>query len=287
MIHIALGIHDPKGDYSCHAGAVLASLFSQTGSQVCAHIVHNDTLTAENKRRFGAIAQRFGKELRLYQVQLPEVVHSMGGHVTQGALFRLLLPDLIDAAKIIYFDCDVIVNLDISQLWTVELQDRPIAAVLDPGIPTFPAIIRQRIQSTGVSLQGYFNSGVMVLNLNSLRQNYQLFKQATDYLEQWPESVFHDQDALNWLFQHNYLQLDSKYNKIVSRSGVDELLQPAVWHFAGGKPWEYYDSPLDMLYWKALALTPWQDKLFVGLAKAIDSSLNKLFDQINKGQAGQ
>ena len=27
VVHVALGIHDPKGDFSCHAGAMLASLF--------------------------------------------------------------------------------------------------------------------------------------------------------------------------------------------------------------------------------------------------------------------
>jgi len=281
-IHVALGIHDPSGNYSCHAGAMLASLFLTARSPICAHVVHNETLTHENKRRLAAIGQRFGKEIRFHPVQLPVAVCSLGGHVTQGALFRLLLPELVVAAKIIYFDCDIIVNLDIGRLWELDLQDRPIAAVLDPGIPTFPDKILQRIQNTGVSLLAYFNSGVVVLNLDCLRRNYQLFNQATAYLKRWPELVFPDQDALNWLFQQNYLQLDSRFNKIVSRSGVEELRQPAIWHFAGVKPWEYYDSPLDMLYWQALALTPWQDKLFEGLAKAIDTSFGKLFEQINK-----
>ena len=65
MVHVALGIHDPKGDFSCHAGAMLASLFFGGSGPVCAHVVHDETLTAANQRNLSAIAQRFQKELRL------------------------------------------------------------------------------------------------------------------------------------------------------------------------------------------------------------------------------
>jgi len=285
-IHIALGIHDPTGSYTRHAGAMLASLFSHTPGQVCAHIVHNNSLTADNKRKLQAIAQRFGKEIRFYPVQLSEAVRPLAGHVTEGALFRLLLPELVDAAKIIYFDCDIVVTLDIAELWNIDLSGSPVAAVLDPGIPVFPEAFRQRILQTGVSLQAYFNSGVMVLDLDILRANYRLFEQATEYLQRYPESVFHDQDALNWLFQQHYLQLDSRYNRIVSRSGLEESQRPAVWHFAGVKPWDYYASGMDMLYWKALALTPWQNSVFDGLAVAFSRTLGRIDEQFQRLKQG-
>ena len=281
-IHIALGIHDPTGTYCRHAGAMLASLFSNTACAVQAHIVHNETLTPENARKLQAIARRFGKEIRFYPVRLPAEVHALGGHVTQGALFRLLLPELVQAEKIIYFDCDMVVTLDIRLLWEIDLQERPAAAVLDPGMPRFPAEIRQKVRDVGVSLDAYFNSGMMVLNLTCLRREYHLFQQAIAFLKRYPDAVFHDQDALNFLFQKDYLTLPDKFNKIVTRLGPGEGYQPAVWHYAGVKPWEYYASSLDMLYWKALALTPWQDAVLDGLNAAISKTLAKVDGQMHQ-----
>lgn len=284
-IHVAIGIHDPKGDYACHAGAMLAALFAHTASPVCAHVIHNETLTPDNQQRLQTIGQRFGKSMRFYKISLPESLHALGGHVTQGALFRLLLPDLVEVEKIIYFDCDIIVNMDIQQLWNIDLQGYPIAAALDPGMPEFPEHYRQKIRSTGVELENYFNSGVIVLNLVHLRKHYRLFQQAIGYLQRWPAAVFHDQDALNWLFQSSYLQLDPIYNKIVSRTPKEEFLMQAVWHFAGVKPWLMFYCPLDMLYWKALELTPWRETLLDRLAGVLCETMSWVNEQMNKDRA--
>ena len=274
-IHIALGLHDPQGEYACQAAVMLASVFVHAAGRVCAHVVHNETLTTENKRKLAAIAQRYRQDIRFYPVRLSESVQALGGHVTQGALFRLLLPDLIDADKVIYFDCDIVVNLDVAQLWELDLQDLPVAAALDPGMPEFPAEIRRRVASTGVDIARYFNSGVMVLDLRQLRQQYRLFQQAVDFLRRYPQAVFHDQDALNFLFKGKCLMLDSRYNRIVSRAQPKDCTQPSVWHFAGVKPWLYYGSAMDMLYWKALLLTPWQEQALDRLAVVIARTWDK------------
>ena len=282
MIYVAVGIHDPKGDYACHAGAMLASLFARTTEPVCVHVLHNSTLTLDNRSKLRSIANQFGKELRFNQIVLPDAVRPLGGHVTEGALFRLLLPDLIQAEKIIYFDCDIVVGLDINELWQMDLQGRPVAAALDPGMPAFPEHIRQRVRATGVQLPNYFNSGVLIMDLALLRRDYQLFHQAVAFLQQFPDSVFHDQDALNSLFQAQYLQLDSRFNKIVVRTPRHELQLPAIWHFAGMKPWDYYSSAQDLLYWKALQLTPWRDEVLDRLARSMSRTIAKMNEMISR-----
>lgn len=275
-VHVALGIHDPKGDYVCHAGAMLASLFIHARGPVAAHVVHNETLTLENKKKLESIARRFDKELSFYPVNLPSELHGLSGHVTQGALFRLLLPELVAAGKVIYLDCDIVVTLDIRELWELDLQGKPVAAVRDPGMPTFPEAVRQQVCSTGVALERYFNSGVLVMDLQLIRREYRLFQQAIAYLQRYPQSVFHDQDALNLLFQAQYLQIDSRFNNIVCRATPREFGQPAIWHYAGGKPWDYYSSERDMLYWKALLLTPWHDQVLNRLAVAFSRTMQMI-----------
>ena len=288
MIHVAIAIHDPKGEYTCHAGAMLASLFAYTPAPVCAYVLHDSTLTMENKANLRSIAQRYDKELRFHQVVLPSEVHALGGHVTQGALYRLLLPDLIPVDKIVYFDCDIVFGLDIEQLWRKDLLGKPVAAALDPGMAHFPAMIRQRVRETGVVLETYFNSGVLVMDLALLRREFQLYRQAIDFLKRFPNTVFHDQDALNSLFGNNYLPLDRCFNLIVSRALPSELQQPAIRHYAGVKPWDYYSSSQDIHYWKALELTPWQGQVLDRMAQAVSRTwvkVNETLDQERKAYA--
>lgn len=134
------------------------------------YLVHNESLTVDNKNKIITIAQRFQQDIRFYPVHLPESYHALSGHVTIRALFRLMLPNLVEASKIIYLDCDIVVTMDIFELWNLNLNGKPIAAILDPGMMTFPDLIKQRIQSTGVSVQNYFNSGVLVMDLDCLRE---------------------------------------------------------------------------------------------------------------------
>lgn len=94
-----------------------------------------------------------------------------------------------------------------------------------------------------------------------------------------------DQDALNWLFQKNYLLLPAKYNKIVFRANSEDFRHPAFWHFAGVKPWHNFSSSQDMLYWKALALTPWQDILLDRLSAAVCRTMLKFEEKIQKDQS--
>ena len=282
MISVAIGIHDPQGEYACHAGAMLASLFARATQPVCAHLLHNATLTADNRDRLSSIARHFRQELRFYSVALPEAVRPLGGHVTEGALFRLLLPDLLQADKVIYFDCDIVVGLDIDELWRLDMQEKPVAAALDPGFPSFPDHILRRIRATGIQTTNYFNSGVLVMDLKHLREKYRLFHQAVDFLLRFPDSVFHDQDALNRLFEENFRVLDPRFNRIVSRTPSNAWNQQAIWHFAGVKPWKVYSSAQDMLYWKALLQTPWRDEVLDRLAGAMASTIRQMNAMLNR-----
>jgi lipopolysaccharide biosynthesis glycosyltransferase len=283
-VHIALAIHDPTGNYCCHIGATLASVLCRASNPVCAHIFHDDALSSDNKDKLQAVAQRWRQEIRFYKIDLPETVNLLGGHWTKGALYRCLLPDLVDASKIIYLDWDIIVNMDIRELWDIDLRDHPLAAALDPAIPRFSSDNHLQIfQKNGIPLHNYFNSGVLVLNLNCLRQNYHLFQQVTDFLQSCPGCLCPDQDALNRLFSNEYLQLETRFNKFTYYQETDCEL-PAIWHITGpgGKAWECYATPMHILYWKALAQTPWKDTLLDRMSEVMDRTMIKVRKSVDK-----
>jgi lipopolysaccharide biosynthesis glycosyltransferase len=130
---------------------------------------------------------------------------------SRGSLFRLLLPGLMDVPKVIYLDCDIIVNLDIAELWNapLEAEGKSLAAVRQRLVWSRAAAPYMKIREwlAGYATEDYFNSGVLVMDLERIRRQYPDFVQAafrfpdrfaarhsrfTEYL---------DQDFLNVFFQ--------------------------------------------------------------------------------------
>ncbi|OAM92862.1 Lipopolysaccharide biosynthesis protein, LPS:glycosyltransferase [Pelosinus fermentans] len=262
VIHVAISIHDPIGTYAKHAGATIASIFANTSVSVCIHILHDETLTQENRKKFEKLSENFNQEIRFHLVVLPENILSYKyERVTQGALFRLLLPDILTEEKIIYFDCDVIVDLDINILWGICIKGYPLAAVRDGGISYWDDQKKYLTKKNGMQIEKYFNSGVLVLNLKYIRENHCLAKEAFDFLETHQERAFQDQDALNFLFQKKYLPLHEDFNSFAMVKG-DKYESGKIWHWAWNKPWDRFISMVDILYWKYLSLTSWSSDAF-------------------------
>ncbi len=123
MIHVVLAVYDPSGTYAQHAGVVMTSIFENTHSSVTVHILHDDTLTEDNRQKFIRTAEKYHQGLELVDVTSyrdsinKKIADTFKDYLTVGALYRLAIPELLELDKVIYLDCDVIVNLDIRKLW--------------------------------------------------------------------------------------------------------------------------------------------------------------------------
>ena len=136
VIHVALAFCDPKGTYCRHAAVVMASIFENTSNKVCVHIIHDDTLTNNNREKLEKITSTYRQTVNFLNVENmfnsnkidAQRLADMGA---RGMLFRLLIPDIIHEEKIIYLDCDIVVTLDISELWQIPLKGCAVAVVRD------------------------------------------------------------------------------------------------------------------------------------------------------------
>ena len=54
MIHVCFGLFDKTGRYSKFTGTTICSIFANTKSEVTTHILHDDTLTADNREKIFA-----------------------------------------------------------------------------------------------------------------------------------------------------------------------------------------------------------------------------------------
>lgn len=188
-------------------------------------------------------------------------------HFSVANYYRLLAADLIEEDQVLYLDSDTLILGDIAPLWQVDMKGYPVAAVADLIVRDFH---RLNLQES----QGYFNSGVMMLNLKVWRE-LDLGNKVLSYIFSNPEKIIYaDQCGLNGFLNGNWLRLDLKWNlqSALFQKEYENLIlswnkefdveaanqNPLIIHFSGPqKPWQFRSRhPYKRLYWKYLNQTP-------------------------------
>lgn len=270
-VQVALAFCDPRGTYARHAAVTMASIFANTESQVCVNILHDNTLKPDNREKLKITAKCFDQEICFINVEnmidksLIDAKKLIIDGFHLGAMFRLLIPDFIEVDKIIYLDCDIVVNLNIAELWQVSLKDNAIAAVLDASSQGFlkghkiPWRVAMLWDVMGIAHDSYFNSGVLVMNLKKIREEYDFLEEVGHFYAQFKKCItFRDQDCFNYIFSKDRLLVEPKFNRL----NIDKVnscnVHGSIWHMAGEiKPWNSYTRKgVDELYWHYLTQTP-------------------------------
>lgn len=271
-INVVLVVRDTNGTYARHAAVVMASVFANTSRRIRIHIIHDDTLSGENIEKLRLTADNFGQEIQFINAEnilagknLAAGKLALGGH--RGKLLKLLIPELIDVSKVIYLDCDIVVSLDLGELWDIDIGEKAVGAVndvwyLDRCKEKHRSWRRGiMLKAMGIAEKTYFNSGVLVLDLDKIRMRYDLISEASIFYKKYRKiTTLTDQDCFNYIFVRDTRIVDEKFNRI-DFSDIDEQERstfPCIWHMTGGKPWECYSRPgVDELYWHYMAMTPW------------------------------
>lgn len=270
---VVLSLYDLTDPYIRHAAATIVSIASNTNNHIRIHLLYDKKESAKdqdlcerNKRRFESLENKYNISLYFHEVRVPEWFLNIPAmkkyHV--GTLLRLFIPDtLTKVDKVLYLDCDVIVNLDIVELWNLDITGLPLAACLDKDFPSSLGLkysipkIKKIYDNTGYSCR-YFNAGVLLLNLEYLRRHIPLCKFASEYLTKTPYSPFSDQDILNAYAMGKYCIMDEKYNKFSHYINKDD--KNCIIHYCSSKkPWNEYSGEVDDYYWKYFINTPWAE----------------------------
>ena len=232
MIHVCFGLHDKTGRYAKFTGTAILSLFENTSSNVTVHILHDNTLTQDNREKFIYLAGEYHQLVKFYNVEelfadkitdfrqrIPAIETAWS---TIGTFFKLLIPQVLpsDIAKCIYLDSDMVVNLDIQELWKTNLDDKPLAAVLEMeanafNYKTYDAAQKYLLNAGIVKYEDYFNSGLLLMNLKYLREAEDFIMSGVKWRGEHPQCNCFDQDIWNYLFSKNYKQLPVKFDSFI------------------------------------------------------------------------
>lgn len=185
--------------------------------------------------------------------------------------FRLFIADLFPQYdKAVYLDADTVVLDDISALYATPLNDNLIAAAMDPTIAGKPVTAAYATDAIGVAANRYINSGVLVMNLQALRDMH--FSQAfLNLLNAYHVTCLApDQDYLNAMCQQRTTILDPSWNVQME---TDPQIHQSLIHFnLFAKPWHYTNVANEGYFWDYAKQTPYYDEMQAGLAAYDDAA---------------
>lgn len=164
------------------------------------------------------------------------------------AYARLLMGSLIHAPKVIYVDSDMLVMKDLSIVWNHAMDGRTLLAIDDRADMKLSDDCPVQLSEAERDIT-YFNSGFLVVNLESWRRQgneVQALKMATEY-----KCAFWDQTILNYLFRIDSGRLANEHNWQIYGVLSGGRIVDANLHFIEKlKPWVYFGSNLKHRIWR-------------------------------------
>ena len=260
--------------YVVHCCTMLSSLFENNiNSKFNIHVISGGLTGPCISDIKNLVEEKYNQKLYLYIIDSEELYYFpkyKNSHISEAANYRLfvdkILPPYID--KVLYLDCDLIVNNSLAPLWSIDISDCPIAAVEDMWSGKDDNYIRLGYDKK----YGYFNSGVLLVNLKWWREN-NICNKFVEYLKCHDKLKFVDQDILNGMFYNSRKLIPFKWNvqdgllrrkPKVRKSSMpklqNQIICPAIIHYTGSrKPWNYdCINPYKERYFKYLDMTKWK-----------------------------
>lgn len=261
-----------EGAYDAHSAALLHSAAEHAGGlDLCVHYLHGPDFPRESADGIARMCERLGVAIGFHAIApgltagLPVV-----SEFTMAMWYRIFLPDLLpDADRVLYLDVDTLVTDSLAPLLDLDLAGHYLGAVTN----VFLDHHLRRPAELGLRLESYFNSGVLLMNLDAMRRDDCTAALRAYAVENAGRIEWPDQDALNFVLGERRLPLHPRWNamnalrltraaEVFTVEELEEALRrPAIRHFEGpgyNKPWSY-TAPREAqrLYRRHRRATPW------------------------------
>jgi len=242
-----------------------------------------DGVGSADRKKLEELGHSFGQTIRLIEPDFKGLYTNAKSNqwVTKAAYYRLHMADYLpsEAKRAIYIDSDILCLGDLRELWNEPLNGFPLGAVSDPTV-TEPTELGLEYELIGTGrYDGYFNSGVMVVDLDQWRVEH-VAEKIAKHIHDYPKfGRFHDQSRLNAYFARRWQPLPLRYNLQARMMGIqlpgmeptdpkvlaESIANPSLVHFNGPcKPWQHrLVNPFKKDYvavWKRSLWRDWHPK---------------------------
>lgn len=265
-------IFSTDNKYAPHCAAAIASILLNCKSNVNFRFhIFDGNISIKNKSKLNNLKKIRNFEINFYNMKkynFSEFALNRS-YISEATYYRLMMLDVLpkNLEKVIYLDCDIIVEQDIKEFWDSNITGFYAGVVEDEG-----SVLQIRRMNLPLK-NNYFNAGILLLNLNELRKIN--FKEKCFEYYQKNKSIItlQDQDILNGVLNGKCKFLPLKWNanariylgnslerKYSINDEIEAGYNPAIIHYTDiQKPWKIIcNHPLKNEYWKYRQMTPFK-----------------------------
>lgn len=268
-------------------GVSLVSLYenSKDVDDIIVYVLDSG-ISDENIEKLKSLPQKYGRsDLSFIKATNISKELSMSVNLDRGSssqYARLFVSSVLPAEldRVLYLDCDIIINKSISELWNLDIKGKTIAALKD----AFSKQYRKNIDLDPDDVM--FNSGVMLIDLDKWRRE-NVESKLLEFIRKKNGKIQQgDQGALNAILSKETFCLEPRFNSVtifydfsyeemmVYRKPVDfypreeielAVREPSIIHyttsFLSKRPWyEGCEHRYVAEWFKYKDISPWSDK---------------------------
>ncbi len=239
------------------------------------YVMHPAEFKEENKTKLKSLEKKYEK-CSINTIDMGNAYKNANdrGHITTPAYYRLSLSDLLpNINKIIWLDGDTITNVDLSEMYKIDMNGYYYKGYLDDNVHAVEDFTNEN--------EHCICSGVMLVNLEELRKD-NMVEKFSEFIEKNNERLIqHDQTTINvvaykktWILPakfgiYNYHKLEEaeKQSRVyLCKNGYskkelrDAYLNPAVLHCIS-KTWKSLEVYGSKEWWNYAQKTDFYDEI--------------------------
>ena len=218
--------------------------------------------------------RNYSQMISFYNIEKVDYIHNVLSYIkenidfnhltwTVGIIYRLFICLLLpqNVKRCIYFDADIISNMDIIDLWHEEIGENGLSAVpeweqkrhlLGDESPIW-------LERDGVlSKEKYCNSGVLLLDKQRFFPTVEMIVDGLHWYTSHPDYIAADQDIINYFYGEECRKLPVRYNDYVNvnRMWNTVSLKEHIYHMSTAS-YNQYDDCYKKLWFSYYVKTPW------------------------------
>ena len=244
-------------------------------------VIFETDMTADNKERIQALAQLPNFSIRFYNLKtaFENNLYISQHYFAKQCYYRLALGEVFKQyEKAVFTDIDLVMVADISELFRIDMQGKPIAACeeilwhadIREGKRQHGFFIDDYLEKIGCS-GVYYNTGVVVADIAKFNEKAS-FRQLLQ-IAQENKFINLEQDVLNKVFNNCFYTLPACYNfEIINgifeepaeafKNYAAEIDNAKIYHYlAADKVWFFPSLPKGYVWWEIARKTSYYEKL--------------------------
>lgn len=292
-------VFTPAHNFIPYLGVTICSVCeSNAGAGICFHVIAGSDITAADRSMLEGVALRYGQRIEFHPADgvaamYPEDFFTRKDKMPAAVYYRLLLPTLLpeNVERVIYLDVDLVDVAGLQDMWEMDMHGAAVAAA-----PDFWDVFDTPYRRLGYDRSlGYFNAGVMLLDL-ALWRREGLQDECLRFWHEHPGQVlYHDQDILNRVLRERKTPLPLRYNlqevmlqqrTVFSRTYEDAIVEalrnPAIIHYTTPvKPWTRgCRHPLRRLFFEYRRRSGLSVPILPGPAQTLKQRIKRITDAL-------